>query len=295
MTLGNVYDNFIRSRVLQDLTDKTLSAYRQFVTPFVRSVGADTEFSEIVQEDIEEYIYDLMQRPVSRSTKATYVRHLKAFLHWAETAYGANYSYRLVKVPKSPKKEVRIYTDAEVLAIFDAATAESEWLTLRNQTVIAMMYDSGLRQSEICSLKNKWVSSDNRMKVSGKGGKERVVPLGKITRRLLRQYKKACPYKSEYVFVGRRGEPMTCNAVKLMITKTASRLDFELSSHKLRHNFATNYCIDQLEKNHQVDIYSLMYLMGHEEIETTQRYLHFAYEIIASKNNISHLDNVIFA
>ena len=77
-----------------------------------------------------------------------------------------------------------------------------------------------------------------------------------------------------------------------MVTKLANQLQFELSSHKLRHNFATNYCIDQFTRNNQVDIYSLMYLMGHENIETTRRYLHFAMEIIASRETISHLDTI---
>ena len=85
---------------------------------------------------------------------------------------------------------------------------------------------------------------------------------------------------------------MTCDSVKHMVYKLADKLDFELSSHKLRHNFATNYCIDQYEARGQVDIYSLMYLMGHEDVETTQRYLHFAMEIIATRNHVSHLDKV---
>lgn len=79
---------------------------------------------------------------------------------------------------------------------------------------------------------------------------------------------------------------------KKLVSKMAKKLPFELSSHKLRHNFATNYCLDQYNAYGQVDIYRLMYLMGHEDVSTTRRYLHFANEILASKGCISHVDAI---
>ncbi len=86
---------------------------------------------------------------------------------------------------------------------------------------------------------------------------------------------------------------MTGNAVKLLIHKIANEVPFDLSSHKLRHNFATNYCLDQYDKYGQIDILKLMTLMGHEDTQTTRKYLHFANQVIASKSNISHLDKVL--
>lgn len=131
------------------------------------------------------------------------------------------------------------------------------------------------------------------MTVHGKGNKERIVPMGILTQKYLQKYLELCPYESKYFFVGSTGEPLSCNAVKLFVSRLADNLPFELSSHKLRHNFATNYCIDQYRQFSQVDIYHLMYLMGHEDIATTKRYLHIAYEIIASEGCISHLDMVM--
>lgn len=293
MTVQESFDNFILSRRLSDLSDKTVTNYLQFLQPFVASIGPDREFSSITQTDINGYIAGLLKRPLSRSTRATYIRHLKIYLRWSENEYGAAYCSRGIKVPKSPKREVRIYSDDEVSRIFQAIECETPWLTLRNKSVIALMYDSGLRQSEVCSLRNTRISyTENRMTVRGKGDKERVVPLGRLTQHYLREYLRLCPFESDFVFLTRRGTPLTGNAVKLMVTKLANRLPFELSSHKLRHNFATNYCIDQYEQHGQIDIYRLMYLMGHEDIETTRRYLHFAYEVIASRGCISHLDSI---
>jgi site-specific recombinase XerD len=86
---------------------------------------------------------------------------------------------------------------------------------------------------------------------------------------------------------------LTANTVRLMVSKLSKQLPFTFSSHKLRHNSAINYCLDQYEKYGTIDIYKLMALLGHEDIKTTRRYLHLANQIIASKSNISHMDKVI--
>lgn len=293
MTIQQTFDKFIMSRKLADLSVKTIKDYEQFVTPFVRFLGVDTDVSTIRQEDINAYIATLLGRPLSKSTRATYVRHIKVYLTWLQEDYEVKYDYKRIKVPKSPKKNVRIYSSEELMEIFEHIHAESEWMTLRNKCIIALMYDSGLRQAEICTLERSRITySENRMVVTGKGNKERTVPLGALTTRFMREYIASCPYTSDMVFVNRYGKPLTCNAVKLLVSKLSDLLDFELSSHKLRHNFATNYCIDQYEEHGQVDIYRLMILMGHEDVETTRRYLHHANEIIGAKNCISHLDKV---
>ncbi len=294
MTVKETYDNFILSRQLADLSPKSISDYEQFVSPFVLFLGPDKPFVDIKQSDIQHYLSILLNRPLSKSTRATYIRHVKVYLRWAENEYGASYKARSVKVPKSPKRNVRIYTDAEVKQIFSHIRAVSYWVELRNKSIIALMYDSGLRQAEVCGLLKTNISySENLITVRGKGDKERTVPLGKLARYFLQQYLSHCPYDSEYVFMGLYGDPLTCNAVKLFVSRLATALPFELSSHKLRHNFATNYCLDQYAANGQVDIYRLMYLMGHEDISTTKRYLHMANEILASRGCISHLDNII--
>ncbi len=294
MTVKETYDNFILSRQLADLSPKSISDYIQFVSPFVLFLGPDKPFVDIKQSDIQQYLSILLNRPLSKSTRATYIRHVKVYLRWAENEYGASYKARSVKVPKSPKRNVRIYTDAEVKQIFSHIRADTYWVELRNKSIIALMYDSGLRQAEVCGLLKTNISySENLITVRGKGDKERTVPLGKLARYFLQQYLSHCPYDSEYVFMGLYGDPLTCNAVKLFVSRLATALPFELSSHKLRHNFATNYCLDQYAANGQVDIYRLMYLMGHEDISTTKRYLHMANEILASRGCISHLDNII--
>lgn len=293
MTVNDMFDSFILSRRLADLSQKTISDYRQFVRPFLSLVGG-MDFQSLTQSDIGGYLQQLLDRPISKATRATYIRHLKVFLKWCEDNYGAQYASRLVRVPRTPKKSVLIYSPDEVRQIFCAIESGTPWIDARNKSIVALMYDSGLRQSEVCTLRRSMVSfPESRLVVHGKGDKERVVPLGSLARQYMLSYLGACPYTLDYVFCGRRGAPMTCNAVKLFFSRLSSALPFEVSSHKLRHNFATNYCIDQYSQYGQVDIYRLMYLMGHEEVETTRLYLHHAHEIIAARGCISHLDGIL--
>jgi len=294
MTLQEVFDNFITSRKLADLSQSTITDYVNFLKPFLRAYGGENDFFELTNEAIDAYIQSLLNRDISKATRSTYIRNLRIFLHWAEREYPVKYDARKIKIPKTPKKAVRIYSDEDIKIIFDSIHHDIRWVEKRNRCIVALMYDSGLRQSEVCTLQKRHLYlSMNRMTVCGKGSKERTVPLGKTAKQYLQEYLAECPYDTEYVFMGHNGKPLTCNAVKLFISKLAKLLPFELSSHKLRHNFATNYCLDQYRTRNSVDIFRLMYLMGHEDIETTKRYLHFANEIIASEGCLSHLDNML--
>lgn len=294
MTVEKAFKQFILSRKLSGLSAKTIQDYRDFVGQFIRYVGSETEIESLTQEDIDTYIEYQIDRDISRTTRSTYIRNLKIFIRWICENHNVNFKYTSIKVPKSTKKNIRVYSNQEIELIFDSIGASEQWIAERNKAIIAFMLDSGLRQGEICTLKSEWVITSNGiMTVHGKGDKERTVPLGKMAMQLYEQYRKACPYqKTEYAFVLKSGKAMSCNSVKLMVTKLAKKLPFELSSHKLRHNFATNYCLNMYKEYGQIDIYRLMIIMGHEDIETTRRYLHVANEIIASTETLSHMDRV---
>lgn len=294
MTLKEVFKEFILSRELAGLSEKTLIAYNQFVKPFVNDFSSGKEYETLTKEEINAYLLRIVRRvTIAQATKATYIRHIKIFLCWAQKTYGGNYNAKEIKVPRTPKKAVHIYSENEIEEIFESVVVESDWMTFRNKAIIALMLDSGLRQGEICKLERKNLTmASSRILIHGKGNKDRIVTIGKMSKMLLLRYLENCPYKGEYLFLNRYGKQMTNNSVKLFIGKLAQELPFEFSSHKLRHNFATNYCIDQYEKFGRIDIYRLAYIMGHEDVETTKRYLHMANEILASKESISHLDMV---
>lgn len=292
MTVIDAFDRFLLKKQLKNLSQKTITAYRDFVMPFIQYAGESSDIMKIDTDMVLNYILTLYKRPLSEATRATYIRHIKAFLRWLKDSYSIPVILSEIEIPKTGKKNVRILSPEDIKTLFSCIKCESEWLRLRNCAIIALMLDSGLRQNEVSTLLWRDIYKAYAI-VRGKGNKERFVPLGATTQQYLQQYRQACPFTLDYVFVARRGTPMTNNAIKLLVQKLKRSSGINLSSHKLRHNFATNYCIDSLERTGQCDAFTLKILMGHEDIKTTERYMHYAQGLVASKNNHSHLDNIL--
>lgn len=294
MTVGEAHKKFIYNKRLAGLSEKSIYDYDIFIGMFIRYVGADKEVSSLSADIVNDYIAYQVSRKLSRATLATYVRNTKIFLLWLENNCQISVSASDIVIPKTPKTTPRIYSDKDIALIFSSIECENEWLTLRNCSMVALMLDSGLRQSEVCCLRKVDVDfNSNILRVHGKGDKERLVPLGAFSKQYICKYLQICPYESANLFVSRRGDIVTADSLKHLIGKIGKKLPFEFSCHKLRHNFATNYCLDQYQIHGQIDIYSLMAIMGHENVKTTERYLHFAMQIMASRQHISHLDRIM--
>lgn len=293
MTLEEAFDKFIEFKQRQGLSDVSIRDYVTFIAPFVAYIGYPVNLSEVKEKRVFAYIDGLYRQDISKATRSTYIRNVKVFLNWIKKYEGIDLFTSHIVVPKANKKVLRIYGDDDIRLIFKTIHAESDWLTARNRAMVAVMLDSGLRQGEVCDLLSRDVYFEKSMlKVCGKGDKERFVPLGSIAARYMKEYRFLCPYHESNFFVSRRGEPVSRDSVKHFMYKLAQELPFEFSSHKLRHNFATNYCLDQYEMYGKIDIFRLMILMGHEDVKTTNRYLHIANEIIASRENVSHMDRI---
>lgn len=294
MTIRQAFDKFIFAKRIQGLSSKSISDYEMMVGLFVRYVGHDTDVLELTKEKIESYFEYQLQRGLARSTFASYVRNAKIFLMWLEKECCIDIGASEIVTPRTPKTTPYIYSTKDISLIFSIIQFDDEWLVYRNKSMIALMLDSGLRQEEVCNLKIADMDfHGNIIKVHGKGDKERLVPLGSFAKRYILTYLELCPFQSKRLFVSNHGDNITTNALKQMATKMARQLPFEFSCHKLRHNFATNFCLDQFEQFGRMDVYSLMTLMGHANIKTTERYMHIANQILISRQNISHLDRIL--
>lgn len=294
MTMQQLYEEFLYTKKLAGLEAGTVNNYKRTLILMVRHIGADTALSDITFQLVADYIMYLHEKGISRASVSSYIRNVKIFFRWVAVDYDLSFDPLKIKVPKSPKKIVHIYTDAEVRLIFNSVKTCIPWITARNRLIIALMLDSGLRQLEVCSLLHENINYEAMtMKVTGKGSKDRFVPLGQISLCFMREYMAVCPYVGvKYVFCDRLGNQLSGNAIRLFVYRLERQLGFPLSSHKLRHNFATNFCINNLEQKGNTCVYDLSILMGHESIDTTKKYEHFAHELVAAKNSISHLDNI---
>lgn len=294
MTLEHGYENFIRDKMLRDLSDRTIEAYRDIIEPFIAYVGGSMEAEKLTTENIKDYIAHLQKRKLAKASLATYIRHIKVFLNWLSEETSVSFQVHKIPMPRVPKKNVHVYSTDEVREIFATIHATPEWIALRNRAAIALMLDSGLRRHEVCTAETAKLDTEaGLLTIIGKGEKERTVPIGRLSRRFISEYRSACPYDtSKTLLVGRYGEPFTDNALKQLVAKLAAKLPFEFSCHKLRHNFATNFCLDMYEEKGHMDAYSLQIILGHAEIQTTMRYIHHAQQIVASRAHISHMDKL---
>jgi site-specific recombinase XerD len=278
------------------LLDRTVQNYIAFVEMFMKYSG-NVDVKNLDHKLIADYTTSLYQRNLSKATVGTYLRHLKIFISYLERkGYIKVELSKEIKQPRLPRKILTIYDDQEINIIFDEIKNRNPMLESRNKSIVCLMLDSGLRLQEVVDLKLSDIDFKYKtVNVTGKGGNMRIAPLGSFTIDCLSNYLKYHNLNNEILFLTKTMDPITRDTIKQLIQKLSYRLPFEFSAHKLRHNFATNYCLDSYRKNGSVDIYKLKILLGHTDIETTQRYLHLANQIIIAKTDISHLDKLMIS
>lgn len=141
--------------------------------------------------------------------------------------------------------------------------------SLRNGTILEVMYGCGVRVAELVSLRWEDVDLDERwLKVRGKGDKERLIPFGRYARDALIRWKAVCPQESGFLFPGNAGCSITVRTVHRLVVRAARSAGLEnVTPHSVRHSFATH----MLEGGALLNV--LQALLGHESLLTTQRYL----------------------
>lgn len=312
MMLSKAIDLFIKHKRLQGLQKKTLEDYISFVGKFHNIVGS-IDLINLTPTEIEEYALSLYspERNLSKATIATYLRHLKVFLRFIEsnsvvqkalnqdlfcdTRYPLS---EVIQIPRTYRRKVDILTSDQLRQLLLAAYEKGHLLKTRNALIIALMVDCGLRREEVVKLTPLRVNLNTRkITVIGKGNKERIVPLGDFTFKLLIEYRKLLQEKrnnlpQDALLLTRAYHPITNNTIKLMISNLQKSTGLNFSAHTLRHNFATNWCIDEYNRSGTIDIFRLQVLMGHQDIQTTQIYVHMAEEIIIAATTVSHLDYI---
>jgi len=164
----------------------------------------------------------------------------------------------------------------------------------RNHAILVSLLDTGLRASEAAGvILNNLNLKDGYIKVTGKGGKERVVPIGKYVQMTLWSYidkVRLKPANPDYdnLFLSPAGKPITVNTIKLVFSRLAKSSGVDrLHAHLCRHTFAINYLLNG------GDIFSLREIMGHSTLEMVNHYLHFTNsQITAQHHKYSPMDRL---
>ncbi|MBX3656268.1 MAG: site-specific tyrosine recombinase XerD [Ramlibacter sp.] len=275
-------DAFIDALWLEEgLAKNTLAAYRRDLGLYARWLDTRGQVLDGSQES-DLLGYFAARHAQTRATSAN--RRLtvfKRYFRWAlrERLITADPTLKLQSA-KQPLRVPKTLTEAQVESLLGAPEVDAP-LGLRDRTMLELMYASGLRVSELVSLKTFNVSmGEGVLRVLGKGAKERLVPFGQVARDWIAQYlAQARPaildgQQTDDLFVTRHGRGMSRVMFWMIVRKhaQAAGITAPLSPHTLRHAFATHLL------NHGADLRAVQMLLGHADISTTTIYTHVARE-----------------
>jgi integrase/recombinase XerD len=283
-------DQFCDACWLEDgLSKNSLSAYRRDLTLFANWLEFDSEGTKSIYQVIEADLtaYMASKRDDKASTANRRLTVFKRFYRYALRQHLVEQDPCLkLRAAKQAQRFPKVLSEEQITTLLNTPDT-GEALGLRDRTMLELMYASGLRVSEIVSLKTVALGLNEGVVrvVNGKGGKERLVPFGAEAGEWLRRYLQEARHvllegkTCQEVFVGRHtGSGLTRQAFWSIIKRYAQLADIKvaLSPHTLRHAFATHLL------NHGADLRVVQLLLGHADISTTQIYTHVARERLKS-------------
>ena len=225
---------------------------------------------------VKTYLYKNFSNKKSRS-QARSISALKSFFNYLLFEGEINSSpLNDIESPKIENKLPEVLTEDEIKRLISSVNLDSEF-GQRNKTIIEVLYGTGIRVSELTDLKLSNIFFDeNILKVTGKGNKERFVPLGKIASIEIKKYLsdrdklKINSKFSDILFLNRYGRQLTRSMIFKVINDYSknAKIDKKISPHTLRHSYATH-----LLKN-GADLRTIQLILGHESITTTEIYTH---------------------
>ena len=264
-------------------SDHTIAAYLRDLAAFMAFLtvhrGRVPDLAALAALDARDFRSWLARRANEDRARASTARALsvvRSFYRLLEREdLAKNAAIGGVRSPRLPRAVPRPLSAAQASALIDAAGAntQSAWLAKRDTAVLLLLYGCGLRIGEALGLNlgNIIHASSDSLRIMGKGGKERMVPVLPIVWRAVQDYVAACPHALEPagpLFVGVRGKRLGARAIQAAVARLRSALDLAPSAtpHALRHSFATHLLAGG------GDLRTIQELLGHASLSTTQRY-----------------------
>ena len=263
-------------KVERGYSKHTLDAYARDVGGYLQaSAGMDSRLRG--KDRIENYISGLAKSEKSARTQARLLSALRHYFKFLEReGIGQGNPAKDVPMPKTGRSLPKLLSLDEVDVLLASPSQGTKW-GIRDHAMIALMYGTGLRVSELIQLKISDVDmTRGALKTHGKGSKERVVPIGELAMDAVQNYLQRgrpeflADRECSYLFVSARAKPLTRQAFWLSLKGYAQKIgvDKNISPHMLRHSFATHL----LERG--ADLRAIQAMLGHADLATTEIYTH---------------------
>lgn len=302
MNSRQFFDQFLNfQRIERGLSKNSLAAYTRDLERF--SVYLTRENVEVLRFDerhAEDFILHLHEEKLALSTSNRILSTLRSFYAYLERDHGAHNPMKDVLSRKIPLRLPKALTISQVTQLIDASVVTDDIVSLRNKAILELLYSSGARVSEVVGLNLTDVveiksddSAIRTLKLRGKGGKERVVPMGSYSVKALDDYlvrvrpslvAKNSKGKSEALFLNQRGSRISRQSAWQVVVDAAKRsgLDEGISPHVFRHSFATHLL------DGGADIRVVQELLGHASVTTTQIYTLITIDKIRESYAMAH-------
>jgi integrase/recombinase XerD len=303
--VSQAIDGFLKNKLIEGLSERTLDSYRDHLSPFQGHIG-DVPITEITTSVVEDFFFWLRtdyspkrlsgkQKPLSNKTVYNYWVTLKSFFSWCEgTDLAEGSPMTTIPRPKFQENPVEPFTRDEIEAVLKACkfarAAETNGRQgfkmmrptfRRDSALVYLLLDTGVRASEACSLRIRDVDLNTgevtiRHGADGgaKGKKGRTVIIGKRTRHTLWRYLVEREDKDEEqapLFVTLKGNRLNRDSLRLLIRRLGERVNVKnCHPHRFRHTFAIRYL------RSQGDVFTLQVLLGHKSLEMVRRYARIA-------------------
>jgi len=279
MLIQEAHAIFLADRRVNGCTPATLAFYEYTIGSLVSFVqeqcGEDIEISEI-SGYINPFFISLQERDFSPHTCHTCFRAIRTFTRFI---HAESYIEKKVKLPgiKAPQSVIRPISPEQMSKALCSFNTR-RFTGLRNQTILRLFFDTGMRLSELAGIELPEMNFDEGfILIYGKGGKERWIPFGKETKKALWRYVKrrekiACVDESA-VFVTQSGTKITPRGVQMIFRRLGKKLNLEgirFSPHTFRHSFALAYI------ENGGDPFSLQRILGHSSQAMTAKYINMA-------------------
>jgi integrase/recombinase XerC len=265
------------------LAAKTLDGYRRDLEQFLRFLTMHlgeppglSEVSSLRPADIRAFMAERRMRGAGPRTLGRQVAALRSFARFCERrGLAATTAFAVIRPPKQPKSLPKALSIDESRTLIETAEAMAEepWIAARDVAVLTLLYGCGLRISEALGLTRAEapIGARDAMRITGKGGRERVVPVLPAVRRAVEEYIRLCPFPLDPdapLFRGARGGPLSPRIIQKVTERLRGALGLESSAtpHALRHSFATHLL------GRGGDLRTIQELLGHASLSTTQIY-----------------------
>ena len=268
---------------------KTVENYNHYLTVFLTQTKA-TDPNDITDSTVREFRLWLNRQPLknlgkpnetlSRKTQNYYLIAIRAFLKYLARQEVKSMPSERIELAKVPERSLDLITEAELKRLLDAAKG-GELKNLRNQAILELLFSTGLRVSELCSLTRDIDLSTDELSIKGKGGKVRVVFISDYAKKILKEYlaKRKDLDDALFIQISKNGKSMEKRGKGLSLTRRSverivkectikAGISKKVTPHIIRHCFATDLL------SNGADIRSVQALLGHSNIATTQIYTH---------------------